>query len=291
MIHFDLYIKCEIIILRFDSTKTTYHFPSKTFLQRNFLAFRRQVHFQDFDLIWTKPQIEKHQNPPQFVGLLPKRAHLANICLNVCLPRWEMHVELSGMQVLLTELSPPSSPYSRLLAPFITLQHSFPHWSWGISLSATSGILLGLLLLCQIVSFFPIPLPSQSQCSCKCWAQHWLSQLCQDLPLLGEFHPAIFSFLFVGLGFFACFCFVLFSRLSPTHTFLEMLLDFLCFLQHAPSPQGAVSRYNQCPHWSCPLPRKLFCFHLKELCHPCAGNKSTSYPRHGRADSAPATRS
>lgn len=57
MIHFDLYIKHEIIILRFDSTKTIYCVPSKAFLQRNFLVFPSWVHFQDFDLIWAKPQI------------------------------------------------------------------------------------------------------------------------------------------------------------------------------------------------------------------------------------------
>lgn len=57
MIHFDLYIKHEIIILHFDSTKTIYQFPSKMFLQRNFVVFPSWVHFQDFDLIWTKPQV------------------------------------------------------------------------------------------------------------------------------------------------------------------------------------------------------------------------------------------
>lgn len=85
----------------------------------------------------------------------------------------------SGVQVLLTELSPPSSPYCRLLALFITLQQSFAHCSWGISLSATSGVLLGLLLLCQIISIFPALLPSQVPV---------LLQM-QDLALLGEFDP------------------------------------------------------------------------------------------------------
>lgn len=71
------------------------------------------------------------------------------------------------MQVLLTELSPPSSPSCRLLELFLPLQQSFAHWSQGISLSATSGVLLGLLLLCQTISISLSRCPPV-QCSCKC---------------------------------------------------------------------------------------------------------------------------
>lgn len=82
--------------------------------------FPSRVDFQDFILIWTKPQIQKCQNPPRFVGLgVQNRVHLPNIWLCVHLPQWETHVELSarGVQVLVTEVSPPSVPYCRLPAP------------------------------------------------------------------------------------------------------------------------------------------------------------------------------
>lgn len=82
--------------------------------------FPSRVDFQDFTLIWTKPQIQKHQNPPRFVGLgVQNRVHLPNICLSVHLPQRDMHVELSarGVQVLVTEVSPSSVPYCRLPAP------------------------------------------------------------------------------------------------------------------------------------------------------------------------------
>lgn len=134
-----------------------------------------------------------------------------------------LYVEFSGVQVLLTELPPPSCPYCSL---FITVQQSFPHWSWGISLSATSGVLLGLLLLCQIISIFPVLLPSQSRGSCKCRTCPCWGNLTQQYSLL----------CFFGLGFLiGFFCFPGFPP-----TFLEMLLDFMCFLQHAPSSPHRV---------------------------------------------------
>lgn len=85
--------------------------------------FSSRVDFQDFILIWTKPQIQKCQNPPRFVGLgVQNRVHLPNIWLCVHLPQWEMHVELSagpghgGVPILGALLQAPCtlfSPFSR----------------------------------------------------------------------------------------------------------------------------------------------------------------------------------
>lgn len=120
---------------------------------------------------------------------------------------------------------------------------------------------------------FPSLLPRGSSWACQIIScPPGLLQM-QNLPLLGEFDPTIFSFLFLGLEFFL-FCFPGFSP--------HFFGDAVGFYVFAPAcskltPQGAVCRCNQHPHCSCPLPRKLV--FIRRSCAILGWEQKYSLPR------------